>query len=71
MRVQNKKHWNSFYGSLYYMEQFETIFIQIGAIWKFDLPHTHTIKSALTFHTIVLYLENKASYEFSVMVCAF
>ena len=25
-----------FYDSLYYMEQFESIFIQIGAIWTFD-----------------------------------
>ena len=36
------------YGSLYYMEQIETIFIQIGAIWKFDLLY----ESALTFHNI-------------------
>ena len=34
-----------FYGSLYYMEQFETNFIRIGAIWKCDPLY----KSALTF----------------------
>ena len=38
----------SFNGSLYYMEQFETIFIQSGTIWKFDALY----KSALTFHKL-------------------
>ena len=46
------------------MEQFETIFIKIGAIWEFD-PYTK--KKCIDLSQIVLYLENQASYEFDVI----
>ena len=38
----------SFYESRYRTEQFETIFVEIKAIWEFD-PCTRNFKSSLTF----------------------
>ena len=57
----------SFYGSLYYMEQVDTIFIQIGAIWEFDRIIN---EKCIDLSQIVLYLENQASYEFTVIFCS-
>ena len=58
----------SLFDFLYKAEQFETIFIEIGACWDFDPLCKDFEKFFWSFTYFTLYLKNHTSYELTVIV---